>query len=245
MFRCEEKRIRWYLNRNLAEKTSENPVTIRLKFTPKGLGNHNRAFGLYEMENRCVNCGSEEYLTRHHVVPFCYRKHFPEKYKNHNCHDVLSLCRECHENYERKADQLKEDLAKTHGVSTNGIVLKYNIVNEIIQHNRITIHESHMRKIISNCNLLLRKDLKSIPESRINEVKQEVRNFLGREYTDHDLSEICKMKPTILQKTHGEVVVGNISDIQSFIEMWRRHFVDNNQCRHMPKNWNIKHRTDE
>lgn len=243
MFCCEEKRIKWYLNRNLAEKTKEEPLTIRLKFIPKGLGNHNRPFGLYEMENRCVNCGSEEYLTRHHVVPICYRRHFPEKWKTHNCHDVLSLCRDCHEEYERKADQLKENLAKIYGVSLSGIILKYNVVgNESIRHNRITVHESQMRKIISNCNLLLRTDLDGIPESRIREVIEEVRNFFGREYTKSDLQEISKMKPTILQKTHGEVVVGNLKDIQSFIEMWRKHFVENNRCLHMPKNWSINHK---
>ena len=239
MFRCDEKKAQWYLTRDLADIVED--FTIKLKFTPRGLGNHDKPFGLTEMDNVCVNCGTPDFLTRHHVVPYCYRKHFPLHLKSHNFHDVLSLCIDCHEKYERKADELKEYLAQKYHVSTNGIISKYNIIRDgVVGHNKITLEEIQMRKVISNCNLLLRDDKSEIPLSRIEEVEREVREFIGGDYTEDDLKEISNLKPTILEKTHGQVVVEMIDDVQEFIEMWRKHFVDNNECKFMPENWDIK-----
>jgi len=64
MFRCDEKKANWYLNRNLGEVIKTSPLIVKLKFKPRGLGNHNKSFGLSEMGNKCVTCGDEEYLTR-------------------------------------------------------------------------------------------------------------------------------------------------------------------------------------
>jgi hypothetical protein len=33
---CGVKKVRWYLDRDLAELVSESPPVIKLKFTPKG-----------------------------------------------------------------------------------------------------------------------------------------------------------------------------------------------------------------
>lgn len=120
MFRCDEKRVNWYIKRNLADITSTDPITIKLNFKPRGLGNHGKAYGLIEMKNICVNCGKDSELNRHHVVPYCYRKFFPLKLKSHNFHDVLSLCVSCHEKYERSADRLKEFLANEYNAPING-----------------------------------------------------------------------------------------------------------------------------
>ena len=97
MFRCDYKKANWYLKRNLGEVISQYPLKVKLKFKPRGLGNHNKSFGLTEMSNECVICGASEYLTRHHVVPYCYRRYFPTSIKSHNFHDVLSLCVKCHD----------------------------------------------------------------------------------------------------------------------------------------------------
>jgi hypothetical protein len=227
MFRCDEKKANWYLSRYLAEITQKEPLTIKLKFQPKGLGNSDKPFGLSIMENKCVNCGSEDYLTRHHVVPICYRKHFPLHLKSHNFHDVLSMCIDCHESYERHADQLKDYLAKKYQAPTNGIITN-------------TTDEVKIRKIISNCNLLLSDWLDKVPQSRIDEVNLEIKDFLGRDFTQDDILEICKLKPSNLEKTHGQVVVESVNDLQSFIEMWRKHFVENNECKYLPDDWDIK-----
>jgi exonuclease 3'-5' domain-containing protein 2 len=231
MFRCDQKKANWYLSRDLAEVTQEEPLTIKLKFQPKGLGNSDKPFGLSIMENKCVNCGTEDYLTRHHVVPICYRKHFPLHLKSHNFHDVLSMCMDCHEAYERFADQLKDSLAQKYQAPTNGIL-------------STPVDETLVRKAISGCNLLLSDWLDKVPQSRIDEVKLEIKEFLGREYTQDDLIQISNLKTSVLEKTHGQIVVESVDNLQEFIEMWRKHFIENNECSYLPADWNVNNKIE-
>lgn len=220
MFRCDHKKANWYLRRNLAEELNKN--TIRLKFEPRGLGNHNKCYGLNEMENKCVNCGTDEFLTRHHVVPYSYRRYLPMHIKSHNFHDVLSMCVSCHEDYERKADQLKEKLAKKYEVPISGIV-----------------HKKANSKIVKYAHLILKNDV-NIPKYRINEMFSEVSKWLGKEPSNEDLNNLISTKQKTIVETHGEIVVRKIDDIQDFIITWRKHFVDNNSLNHLPKNWKIE-----
>jgi hypothetical protein len=224
MFRCDEKKANWYLNRDLGEIVSDDPLTIRLKFEPNGLGNHNKDFGLSEMKNQCVVCGGDEFLTRHHVVPYCYRRYFPLEVKSHNFHDVLSLCVECHENYERFADKLKLELADEHNAPINGEV---DDKKDSIRFSKIA-------------STLLRPDVNNIPKKRIIKIKSEVKNFFGiKRLTKKRIKEISSIR-SVLKRTHGEMVMENISDIQSFVEMWREHFIENMNCQYLPKDWKIK-----
>ena len=220
MFRCDEKKANWYIDRNLATYCS--PLVLKLNFNPKGLGNHNRPFGLEEMKNICVNCGSEDMLTKHHIVPICYRKYFHLNLKSHNFHDVLSLCMSCHETYERKADELKSYISRKYEIPIHG--LYSNNVD---------------KKLIKNCNTL-KGDISKIPQDRIDQIRKEIKESLGREFTDEDIIEISRYKSILLEKTHGELVVEKLIDIQPFIEMWRKHFIENNDCKFLPNNWNIK-----
>lgn len=222
MFRCDQKKANWYLNRNLAEVIQESPLTIKLNFTPRGLGNHNKPFGLSTMDNRCVNCGTEDFLTRHHVVPICYRKHFPLNMKSHNFHDVLSMCMDCHEKYERKADELKKELGDKYDAPINGVFTD----------NR------NLLKAIKNCNTILR-GTDGIPIERVNEIKSQIKDFLGKDFTQNDLIEISNKKQIILEKTHGQIVIEKVGDIQSFIKIWRKHFISHNECKYLPENWDI------
>lgn len=222
MFRCDEKRINWYLNKGLAELICYNPLSIRLNFEPNGLGNHNKIFGLTEMVNKCVNCGTSEFLTRHHVVPFCYRKQFPLRLKSHNFHDVLSMCVSCHENYERKADELKISLAKKYKAPVGG-----------------EIEKSKEVKYIKISRTLL-SDTSAIPKNRLDSLKSEIKSYYGiNRLTLSRLKRISEIK-TIVRKTHGEIVFSKIDNIQDFVEMWRTHFIENNSCQFLPKNWSVK-----
>lgn len=233
MFRCDKKRADWYL-KTLDKKTgepigellSEDPYTVRLKFKPKGLGNHDKEFGLTEMDNRCVSCGTEEYLTRHHVVPYCYRRFFPLSLKSHNFHDVLALCVSCHEKYERNADKLKEQLAIEYKAPINGE----------------TIENKDIIKCIKISTTLLNDGIK-VPKSRARRLRKYLRDrFNLKRLTRDKIEEIASTKVVVIKRTHGEIVMSQISDIQSFVEMWRNHFVDNNDCTYLPKNWSIKNR---
>ncbi len=229
MFRCDERKANWYLSRDLAEVISKEPLTIKLKFKPKGLGNHDKTFGLTEMKNICVNCGKTSELNRHHVVPYCYRKYFPLKLKSHNFHDVLSLCVGCHEKYERQADKLKEFLSIEHNAPINGE----------------TIDNKELMKYSKMAMTLIKEDINQIPRKRVNHLKNSIKSHFGiKRLTKKKLEEISGIKATIINRTHGEIVISKISDIQSFVEMWRNHFVENNSCQYLPKDWSIKTRIE-
>lgn len=227
MFRCDKKKANWYVNRSLGEIINDEPLTIRLNFQPKGLGNHNKGFGLTEMGNKCVTCGTEEYLTRHHVVPYCYRRYFPLEVKSHNFHDVLSLCVDCHENYERKADELKKHLSETYNAPING---------------EMEIIKKDMVKFIKIASTIL-SPKRNIPTERLSMLKNEFKSYFGiKRLTKKRLESIANFKSSFIKKTHGEIVIESIDDIQSFIEMWRSHFLEHNKCEHLPKNWSVKTR---
>ncbi len=226
MFRCDEKKANWYLNRNLGEIINNSPLTVKLNFEPRGLGNHNKSFGLSEMGNRCVTCGNEEYLTRHHVVPYCYRRYFPMNLKSHNFHDVLSLCSECHEKYERKADELKSQIATKYESPINGQV---ESKTDIIKYTKIAS--------------TLLGDTSVIPRKRLELLRKDIKSFFNiKRLTRSRLEKISQIKTTIIRKTHGEIVVDKIDSIQEFIEMWREHFIKNNDCKYLPENWNVKNK---
>jgi exonuclease 3'-5' domain-containing protein 2 len=225
MFRCDEKKANWYLNRSLAEIIDSYPLIIRLNFKPNGLGNHNKDWGLSEMYNKCVVCGCEELLTKHHVVPRLYRKYFPLEVKSHNFHDVLSMCINCHESYERYADELKLELSNQYKSPMNGELEKER--RDIIKYSKIS-------------STLLRGDI-NIPKERIKKMRNEIKSFFGiKRLTKSRLKTITEVKSNAIKKTHGKMVIDKIDDLQSFVEIWRSHFLEKMKPNYLPKKWSIK-----
>lgn len=227
MFRCDNKKANWYLSRNFAITLSDDPLTIQLTFEPKGLGNYNRPYGLIELENKCVDCGTEEDLTRHHVVPFCYRKHFPEEYKSHNHHDVLPLCVECHTNYELHADELKKDFAKMYNAPVDG---KWDDIDDM------SIRVAKIATALS-----LHSDV--IPYDKKEKLMSELAMLLG--HTDFlDSLDYLMIRPKAeMRKSHGEMVVEQLLSIDDFIITWREHFILKCKPKYLPKNWDINNTT--
>mmetsp|Transcript_23406 Transcript_23406/g.55464 ORF Transcript_23406/g.55464 Transcript_23406/m.55464 type:complete len:475 (-) Transcript_23406:31-1455(-) len=52
-------------------------------------------------DNICVVCGTTEGLVKHYVMPHCYRRKMPTKFKSHHSHDIVLLCVPCHTNADR------------------------------------------------------------------------------------------------------------------------------------------------
>lgn len=223
MFRCDLKRATWYLSRNLAEKISDN--SIKLTFEPKGLGKSETEWGVSKIENKCVNCGTDEYLTRHHVVPISYRKYFPSHKKDRNHHDVLSLCRDCHENYEIKAHKLKEEVSYKYDVPLNGFTMS-DFDKDFIK----------IKKVAS----VLCRDTSRIPKKRLSELKSQLKSYFNwKNITKKRINSVNDIDIKYHVKTHGELVVSKLEDIDDFIRMWRKHFIDNNDCLYLPKGWSV------
>lgn len=255
MFLCLEKKAKWYLDRDLAYKIHE-PITnvkwfdsllyyfkikkdkvlkIKLKFEPKSEGNKDDLYSLSIKENRCVVTGEDNVfdLTKHHIVPHCYRKHMPEHYKSANSHDIVPLCIEKHLEYEEKyATKLKNRIGDEYGVPLNGIL-------------SIT-DEKHSKAYRSANALKVGGD--KIPEERKNFLLKEIQEYLSKEnITDEDINDILKVKPGFYtkEKDHAETVIKTILEkegeegLEEFIKMWRKDFIDNMNPSYMPKYWDI------
>ena len=224
MFRCDEKKAMWYVKRNLGDIINSDPKTVKLNFTPNGLGNHQRSYGLTEMLNICVVCGTNEFLTRHHVVPHCYRRYFPLEIKSHNFHDVLSVCVHCHDKYERKADDYKVQLSSIYQAPING---------EPIDNKEIIKARKLANSLINFEN--------AMPENRKIEIRNQIKDILGvKKLHKSRLQKLLNLEVKYSNKTHGEIVVSKIQDIRGFMTSWRKHFIENNDCKFIPKNWSIE-----
>ena len=223
MFKCSDKKFNWYLDRGLATLVEKSPPTIRLNFTPNGLGNHDKGYGLDKMKNLCVNCGTKEDLTRHHIVPFCYRKYFPLEIKSHKFHDVLPMCVDCHNKYERKADKLKEELSNIYNAPINGRIVDTKFPTKYVKMS-ITL-----------------MSIDSIPKNRIVELRNKIKSHFNiKRLTAARIKKISEIKINPKVITHGKIVINEVSNLQEFVEMWRNHFIENNDCKYLPENWNIK-----
>jgi exonuclease 3'-5' domain-containing protein 2 len=236
MFHCDSSKILWYLNRDLVDIVSEEPPTFQLKFAPSGIGHLGDDYYLTEKINQCVNCGSTHNLSRHHVMPRVFRKFMPDEIKEHNYHDVLLLCIDCHCQYELKASKFKQEICSEFGILINdGAGQKY--IHEIGETTKTA------RALINYGDV--------IPEPRLSYLMGIIRKALdGREPTEEDLQFLASRNPWRVSSddeesetsSYGEVVVKKIKElnqIQEFTERWRQHFISSMNPQFLPKHWDV------
>ena len=212
MFRCAEKRARWYLNRDLAEIVANDPPTVKLKFIPNGNGNQGDEFSLSKKHNRCVRCGTEEDLTKHHIVPSMYRRFLPDNVKSRSSHDVVPICIPCHNEYEAHASQLK-----------NLISLEFAQFIQVIKKDANV--NAHF-KVVGLCRAL-RDHCDVIPAERQVQMGEEIVAYFGYHPTIEDLRAIST--EPVKSPDPGKAVVEQIlatDQLESFVKRWRQHFID-------------------
>ena len=233
MFRCTTRKANWYLFRNLADVVSEDPPVIKLSFFPNGVGWKDDEFALTQKQNLCAVCGSEDLdrLTKHHIVPSLYKRHFPKKLKVATSHDVVCICRECHDEYENiYASKLKEKISEQYEVP-------------------LCNSQSDFVKVIKLSKAYVLNS-EFMPEERKMELLEKISSMLGYEEGFVPMEEIEKFSKISQKKynefygNHGKGVMEKVTDIQGFVEMWRSDFVNNMKPKFMPKYWDI-HRAVE
>jgi len=97
--RCSWRKATWYLRRGLASCTVKEgeEVRLQLNFRPQHRGRGLAGqFYMQRRENICVVCGVEG-QRRKRLVPRRLRKLLPKVMKNHQSHDVVPMCAECHD----------------------------------------------------------------------------------------------------------------------------------------------------
>ncbi len=226
MFRCSIRKANWYLDRNLAEVVEKEPLVIKLLFKPKGRGHADDPYYLQDRESLCVVCGSKENLSRHHVVPYCYRRCLSHLVK-FSYHDVLPVCEDCHVAYERKpAWRLKVCIAKRFDAPLHGN-MKLDKSNEEIAACRAAA------TLLSYNGVL--------PASRRVYLLKRVIKFLKHIPKPEELRQLAdrkRSKPNGYLR-HGDIVLSKITDVEKFFKMWRRHFVLKMKPQHLPPFWSL------
>ena len=255
IFTCGDKKALWYLDRGLAVEIGD--FQIRLTFEPKGYGfKDGETFGLAGREIRCVVSGEPEGLQRHHIVPYCYRTHFPFEYKSKNHHDVVLVSHTVHEAYEMEATKYKNRLADEYGVKTmNELNLEYSKI--------ISEFSEHKVKMLSKLHALFRSH-GTIPQKMIVENLEFVSE--QNEFTMEFLStlnylQLWKIYVYLREKynnefdafkaehfhrfDHGYYLVQKLNghdDLKNFVKKWRTHFVDTMNPQYMPEGWSVDFR---
>lgn len=225
MCRMGKKRVDWYVERGLAKIVSFDPYTIQLLFKPNGLGNHEDAYYLAEKENICVVCGCEGDLTKHHALPRCFRRHFPSYLKRYDSHDVLLVCRLCHEQYEIHATELKKKLVGCPNVTS-------------MQEEDV----AHIRAIKAAKTLIRYED--KIPCDSALRLMLRIEEYAG-DFNDEIVKELAGSR---FGGYHSSDVwkdaVSEIVDYNEFTKMWRKHFVDVMNPLFLPTYWSTSRDID-
>ena len=233
MFCANDKRANWYLSRRLAKVIQEDPKVIQLTFTPNGVGRKDEQKSLVYKKNICVVCGSQNIatLSRHHVIPSCYRKNFPNKLKDHNDYDIACTCTNCHEKYETEAQRLKKQLADQYAAPFHA------------WNNAPNFPACEAQK--SAATLLKCRD--KMPIERIAILEHAIKKYLPNcTFTDEELNELIAgefgMPKSAKELTHGYLVVQQLmkteDGLKDFILLWRKHFVSIMEPKFMPEHWN-------
>lgn len=210
--RIGARKSQWYIDRNLVDIVSTDPMVLRLRFEPKGRGHRDDEYYLSYKEDRCVKCGKTNDLTLHHIVPRCFRRHFPDSIKSHDFHDILPLCVECHNKYELEANKLKHEICQELGVK--------------IQHGGMTEGYRIMGYIYT-----LEKFRDKIPYARIRLLEERIKLYQEK--------SVLAGKVIVEGSGYGRKVVELLDNIQEFVVRWRKHFIEVVKPEFMPNSWDI------
>ena len=233
MSRLDTKRAQWYLRRNLATLTGDS--TIQLTFVPSGPGHADDLYYRSSKENRCVVCGKEENLTRHHVVPHTYRRFFPEAFKSRSSHDIVIICDEHHTDYENNhAILLTQKIAKEMGFPLH-----------MGNHKNVVTKEEKAKRL---ARIWLGREM---PLHRKEEIRWNIEYLIGHPMTEEAIGLLAnatlkshKGGPPKGSKTHWSEVVRILNEtnaIPEFVRRWRQDFIDNAKPAFLPLGWSVEH----
>lgn len=230
--RCALKKANWYLDRDLGTVVNHDPFTVRLNFEPEARTPTDEQYCLAHKENICVVCGIAEKLTKHHCVPYVFRKNFPPNHKSHLSHDVVILCVPCHNKYEHKAGEFKKEIAREYGLdpdySTPSVIGVPRLLKARGAANALKRHSDRM------------------PPDRREELHNVLVEYFGREsITDEDIRLASKIECKIPNKDYvpqGALLVSKIKNIEKFVKRWRTHFIDSMQPKYLPDRWSVDYK---
>lgn len=206
------KRANWYVQRNLAHYNHEKE--IQLSFKPNGLGHYYDKARNVPVENLCVVCGCTqiEFLSKHHTVPECFRKHFPEKWKSYRSHEILFLCLDCHHTYECEAQKIKDKMIAEFGGD------------------KLFKEDARIRRNIKT----LLKYGNDLPEDKKLNLQIDVMVYHNLDDINDDILRNCLKTPFV---NPYELYAKKITNHFEFNCFWKMHFVETMSPKYLPAYW--------
>ena len=239
----DEKKAMWYVSKGRAELVSKEPrLTIRLLFEP--IGRNTRATVI---ENRCVVCGTEEHLLKHHVVPHCFRREFPRHRKIHQHHDVVLSCKPCATICQHHYSRFTSELEATHNVNgadthkhlRTAASAILNLLKDVKWDANVAVSFPDV------ADLPEKYRRKCLPEKRFDELLTVCREHLERD-GDVFLSDLEEMVSSLAQIPASQKLVhkfqrelGDEEGVTQIVRSWRRCFVDAMQPGFLPEHWSV------
>ena len=235
MVLCGDDRMEWYVSRNLAVMVSNSPPSFRLLFEPAGFGHIDDPYYLGIKDNRCVVCGNDKDLSKHHIVPQCFRRYMPLEIKSHSSHDIVPLCESCHRLYESEyAMVLKKELCK-----------EFN--EKVVPGCSDDNDKYKMLERASSAAHALKRYHTQMPITRISFLKILVANAVGKSDADKvvedDIDMLSKTfvfgNGTRSEKAFGKIIMKNQENLQEFFVRWRENFITSMSPKFMPEHWDV------
>jgi len=230
----------WYVGKGLGHYVSQDPVVVRLHFEPAGRPEGEAGqYYLTEKTNRCVVCGKDDSYLRKYIVPHEYRKHFPEIMRDHQSHDVLLFCIECHQRGNCFDLSLRQKLALECDAPI-GTEEDVKVKEDV-----------ELKQVRSAGRALINDKGHKIPDERIQQLEKVLRDYYGVDQVTRDvMRKGADLETNILNDNyvpHGKKVVEHFMKEKGIIAlevMWRQHFLDtmNPQC--LPPKWSVDHQKE-
>ena len=207
-----EKKAKWYFKKDLATIEDKN---VYLNFIPNGYGDPIEI--LEGRQNICVISGDNKNLTKHHVVPYMFRKRFPLKFKDKNSCDIVLLTRELHDEYEIHATKLKIELIKDY--VDPFLVEKHDMWN-ICR---------------SKYNIITRNYDKLPPEKQIF-MQMSYEGLMDKyDYDEESFAYYSNISSPYLEEIYLQII--NNVGILNLIAIWKKHFIKYGKPKYLPSWW--------
>ena len=226
IFRCDHRKMQWYLEHGLAKQIQSDPPRIQLIFQPNGPGHFGDPFFLQQRKNICVVCGTSVGLTRHHILQHSYRRWFPRTLDHYGTYDVMALCVAHHEAYNLFERRFRQRLAHEFNAPIGGIGGRANPATGRAA--------SAVRS--------LRRHRSKIPAKKVAVLEKIIADFFGgAPPEDAELRRLVRENKTP-HKTHSEMLVEQLDgfeELGAFVVRWRKHFLQHMKPQFMPEHWEI------
>jgi len=236
---CDVKKAKWYISKGIGVQVCEDPLTVRLKFEPSGrpegkCGEYYLTF----KPNICVVCGKDESFLRKCIVPHEYRKYFPTVMKDHQSHDVLLMCVQCHQKSNLYDLDVRKYLADT-------------CEAPIGTEEDVKVKANFELKRVKSAGRALKCKREKIPEERLKELEDILKEHYEVDELTEDIIDDaanCNFNEENEEFVpHGRKVVAHYLKNGGLLQLevlWRQHFLDKMKPQHLPPLWSVDHQEE-